>query len=270
MKLAVVSSCPDPGQQRLLRIVLPSWRAWAARHSLPVVVVEREPRPGQPYWGKHFLFEMPELAGFDAILHLDNDVIANAGAPSPADGWNPALVGMIDETGQWGWSGAQSRAYYERYQLAPAPGDAPVPIYNTGVFLMHRDLASALREIHASWQSLLPEIRRTPANREEKLLFVNDQPHVSLGLLNRALVQPLHHRFNQILPAWMKRNVMGSYRPFQLQAKFTQVIGTRLPRALARPLAWPSSRWIRRAVEDSHFLHSAGSKSPLWLYALSS
>jgi len=218
------------------------------------------------YWGKYFLFDLPELREFDALLVLDNDVLISPGAPLIFDSWNPRCVGMVDERAQFGWSDDHARRYYAEYELQiPAPaGD--LHILNGGVLLYGKQHVELFRSIFHSWldwRSAAPAAR----NWRTKFKYANDQPHVGLALQSAGVAQALDPRFNRIWWSWWLKDQKRAEWPFKLYAKASKILTGALPRAFTDPVAAPGLHVIERVLRENYFLHFAGSKSPFHLLA---
>ncbi len=267
MRLAVAAVCPDPRQRGLLEIVRPGWEEWTRRHALPLVVIERHPRPDAPYWGKYFPLELPELRGFDAVLTLDNDVVVNPAAPSPAEGWDSTRVKIADERSQFAHDDERFLSYYADYDLPP-PGASP-RVLNTGVMLYTREHAAWFATVHGAWRDWREKFRAAHGEAADAFRLGNDQPHVSAALQrDPTLWEPLDVRFNRLWWSWWEDGGRRRELPLKLYAKSMQLLGRALPRALVRPLAGAGRRWWHDALRENHFIHVAGSKSPISLYAL--
>ena len=62
-------------------------------------------------------FQLPEFDGFDAILHLDNDILINSESPSPFDSWNPEKIGLVDKHAPQTLTDDEVKAYYRFYEI---------------------------------------------------------------------------------------------------------------------------------------------------------
>ena len=70
MDLAIVGVCFDSRQRRILETTIPSWRRYAERYRLPLIVIERDHAAGDFYWNKHLLYRLPELKSYRYLLFL--------------------------------------------------------------------------------------------------------------------------------------------------------------------------------------------------------
>ena len=266
MKIALATICPDARQRANLRIVRPTWEAYARRHSLPIVVVENPPHREHFYWGKYFPLALPELAGFDAVLVLDNDILINANSPPITDGWDPEKIAIADEREQFAWVDDFVARYYSDYDdLRPDALKHP-RVLNTGVLLYTRAHVPLFAEVHARWVDW--RNRAAAAEREAQAFrFAADQPHVSLALQAADRAQVLPPAFNRLWWSWYRQHGRLPWRAFQAYAKSSSILERIAPRALANSVARPGARALERALSECHFLHIAGSKSPIWLFA---
>ena len=269
MRLAVVAVCPDSRQRGLLGIVRPAWEAWTRRHALPLIIIERHPQPDAAYWGKYFPLDQPELQGFDAVLTLDNDVVINPAAPSPAEGWEGTRVRIADERAQFAHDDGRFASYYADYDLDP-PGERP-RVLNTGVLLYTRDHARRFAAWHEDWRAWRERFRSKHGPAADAFRLGNDQPHVSAALQRDSNQwEPLDVRFNRLWWSWWEDGGRRRELPLKLYAKAAQLLARALPRAAVRPFARHGGRWWRKALTENHFIHVAGSKSPISLYELGS
>ena len=129
-----------------------------------------------------------------------------------------------------------------------------------------REHLRLFREVHERW-SAWRHAGQVDAGARDAFKYANDQPHVGLALQSRGLAQPLDMKFNRLWWRWWQDYGRRSEWPFKIYAKSSAIIARWLPPALTRPLAAPGLRHIDRALAENHFLHFAGSKSPLLLLA---
>src|SRR5262249_42871359 len=93
------------------------------------------------------------------------------------------------------------------------------------------------------------------------------QPHVGLALQIAGAAQPFDPSFNRLWWSWWIHDAQRAVWPFKIYSKATKVLTRVLPRAWSDALAAPGLRLIDQALSNCHFLHFAGSKSPLHLLA---
>ena len=266
MKIAIATIAPDARQSALLAVVRPTWEAYAKRHGLPIVVVGQPPRRDHPYWGKYFSLTLPEFSKFDAVLALDNDVLINSESPLICDGWDPGKVAIADEREQFEWDEGYVSEYYRSYDYAGPDPERHQRIFNTGVMLYTRERLPYFEDVYGrwvAWRERAPEEKR----RADRFKFANDQPHVSLALQAADVAQVLNPGFNRLWWSWYRQRGSAPWRAFQFYAKSSAMLEGMLPRFLSSRLARPGERTIERALQECHFLHFAGSKSPIWLFA---
>src|SRR5207237_762002 len=115
MDRAIVGVCFDPRQRRILEVTHPSWRRYAKKYGLPLIVVERDYAEGDYYWNKHLLFRNPELRSFKYLMFLDNDVFTNETAGPLLNDWDSPLIGATPESTQAAWSPEYISSYYDAY-----------------------------------------------------------------------------------------------------------------------------------------------------------
>ncbi len=266
MKIALATICPDARQRANLGIVRPTWDAYAKRHNLPIIVVENPPHREHFYWGKYFPLTLPELGDFDAVLVLDNDILINADSPPITDGWDSEKIAIADEREQFAWVDDFVARYYADYpDLLPAALKHPC-VLNTGALLYTRAHVHIFQQIHASW--LEWRNRTATADREAHTFkYAADQPHISLALQSAGHAQVLPPAFNRLWWSWYRQCGRMPWRVFQAYAKASQIIEQAVPRPLADLFARPGVRALEHALSESRFLHIAGSKSPIWLFA---
>ena len=266
MKIALATICPDARQRASLAIVRPTWEAYAKSHNLPIVVVENPPHREHFYWGKYFPLTLPKFGGFDAVLVLDNDILINADSPPITDGWDPEKVAIGDEREQFAWVDDFVARYYADYpDLLPEALKHPC-VLNTGVLLYTRAHVAFFEQVHAGW--LQWRNRATTAGQEVRAFkFAADQPHVSLALQTANLAQVLPPGFNRLWWSWYRQRGRLPWRMFQAYAKTSSMIENFAPRTIADLVARPGARSLECALSESRFLHIAGSKSPIWLFA---
>lgn len=267
MRLALCTVCPDARQQALLDIVWPGWEAYAKRHSLPVRVIEQPPPLASPYWGKYTPLNLPELKEFDAVLMVDNDVVIAPDAPLPSEGWDGSRVRCVDERAQFPHNQARFAPYYADYDLA-APEEPSARVLNTGVLLYTREHARWFGELYEEWRDWRSDFIRRHTPRVDPFRAGNDQPHVSHALLRTGRFEEMDVRFNRLWWAWWEDGGRRRELPLKLYAKSMQLLGRVLPRGLVHPLARRGGAWWREALAHNHFIHVAGSKSPISLYDL--
>lgn len=266
MKIAIATIAPDARQRALLKIAWPTWERYARRLDLPIVVIERSRHPEHPYWGKYFSLTEPELAGFDAVLALDNDILINPESPSILEIWGGDRVAIADERAQFDWNDEYTARYYAGYELSIPPPPARLGILNTGVILYTRAHLALFASAHArwiEWREQAGEAKR----QANAFAYANDQPHISLALQAAEQVQELPPKFNRLWWSWYRERGRVHWRVFQAYAKASSILEEFAPASLADFFARPGAHALQAAVNDCHFLHVAGSKSPIWLYA---
>ncbi len=266
MKIAVATICPEPRQRAILDVSWPTWTVYAKRHDLPIIVVTQPPHPQYVYWGKYFLLTDPAFREFDAVVILDNDIIINPESPLITDGWDPAKVGMIDEREQFGWSDEYVADYYAHYELDVPPALEETRVLNGGVIVYGREHLALFEQLFAHWRAW----RREAGELKRKAApfkYANDQPHVSLALQLANRAQTLPGAFNRLWWSWYRQHGLLPWRAFQIYAKASSLLEKAAPRVLADWVARPGADALERAVRECNFLHVAGSKSPIWLFA---
>ncbi len=85
-----------------------------------------------------FPLTLPEFAGFDAVLVLDNDILINANSPSITDGWDPDKVAIADEREQFAWVTTLSRGIIPTTMTCGRIALKHPRVLNTGVLLYTR------------------------------------------------------------------------------------------------------------------------------------
>lgn len=262
--VALCCICPDAKQRMHLDLVRSSWEHYAARHALPIHIIHNPPVPEHFFWGKYFLFDLPELAPYDALLVLDNDILINPLAPDVVSAWNPELVGMVDESAQFGWDEEYVRRYYAHYDLVVPSTILKPLVLNGGVLLYARQHSAFFRAVYQEW--LQWQSNGGPARTWAKQFqYANDQSHMGLALQRDSLAQNLDVKFNRLWWSAWREFGKRSELPFKIYTKLTKILTRGVSPAIARPLAQPGLREIARVLESCHFLHFAGSKSPLHL-----
>lgn len=263
LKKAIVTICPGGRQRQLLEIVWPTWQSFAKRFDIPIIVVDRPVNPEHVFWGKYFLFEMPELAGFDAILHLDNDVIINSKSSSPFVGWNPASIGVVDERSQQSLDEIAMRRYYHSYGIADHAIPPEAKIYNMGVFIFSRAHGGYFRQLYDEWRNFLCQFAN--GKKHHYLFTIADQPHVSIALQRDDMAYELDMRFNTLWWHWYRNNVSAQKLPFLLRSKAASLVKGVLPQTVWQRIFQRERALFAAAQEQCDFLHVAGSKSALYL-----
>jgi hypothetical protein len=86
-----------------------------------------------------------------------------------------------------------------------------------------------------------------------------------LQAANQAQVLP--PAFNRVWWSWYRQRGRLPWRAFQLYAKTSAILEEIVPQPLAHWIAKPGTRALDEALGECHFLHLAGSKSPIWLFA---
>lgn len=264
MRVALCTVCPDRRQQAQLDVVWPTWEAFSRRHNLPLQVIEDDHRPDAFYWAKYLPLTLPQLKQYDAVLCLDNDVVIAPDAPSPVEGWDGSRVRCVDEGDQFPHSLSRFADYYGRHDLI-LPAGVPQRIFNTGVLLYTREHAVWLEEVYQGWRRWRENFLRRRGPKVDPFVLAGDQPHVSHALLCTGRYEEIDVRFNRLWWSWWEE-ARRPELPLLLYAKFVQLLGRVFPRALLRPLARPGGSWWDAALRDAHFVHAAGSKSPLALF----
>ena len=267
MKIAIATIAPDARQKALLKVAWPTWERYARRHSLEIIVVERPPRPEHIYWGKYAYFGLDEFSAVDAIVAVDNDMLFNPNSPLVTDGWDGKRIGMVDERAQFGWDEAYVERYYRSYELQPPPPPAGTwAVLNGGLILYTRDHIPFFERTYRDWNEWRGRAS-AEAIQANPFKYTNDQPHLSLAVQIDNQAQILDPNFNRIWWSWLGKYGRLPRRAFQFYAKGCSMLGAALPASFVSPLARPGARVLERALSECHFLHIAGSKSPMWLYA---
>ncbi len=270
MHRAILAIAPDAKQERILSQVMPSWKRYAQRHQLEIVIVRRSITKGNhPYWDRWLTIQedQPEVARFDQLLLLDDDVYISDGAPNVFDCSGKTGITAVEESAQQEWQPSQISAYYGRFHVEP---DARLPhprkVFNFGVCLVTREERSVFKTLYDKWRSEI-QSRFTHAELRQKGIFYRletDGPFLSYELQALGKISPLPAEFNFMLPSWLRK--VGVRRlPFLLQAKVAQQARAVLPRSIVWTLTSSARSTVQRAAAQCHFLHFAASKSPLWL-----
>ena len=267
---AILAVAPDARQEKILARVMPSWRRYADRHALEIVVVRRSITGGKhPYWDRWLTIQEgePEVASYDDLLLLDNDIFITDGAPDVFDYRGTTGIAIVQESAQGNWNIRQIPSYYRRFHVeADDRLPNPTKVFNVGVCVLARGQRSLFKLLYAKWrQEIQP--RFTSRELKQKDIFYRleaDGPFLSYELQARGQISPLPATFNFFLPAWLGKNDVRQL-PFLFQAKAAQKLAGKFPRPLMRKLIAPARTAIERAAAECYFLHFAASKSPLWL-----
>ena len=265
MEYALVGVCYDQRQRRILEITLPSWREYAHRHNLPLVILERSNAGEDHYWNKHLLFQTPELRSAKRLLFVDNDVFLNPSAGPLLQEWQSPLIGATPESNQAGWDKGFIDHYYVDYDVNRAKSLADAAIINTGVLVIPREQAHFLEKTYAAWKARRRPIPQPHASWKERFIAMNDQPHVSYALQAEERWQDFGSHFNTLWWHWYRRHVSTRQMPFLLRSKAASLTIDRVPGKLWRLLFYRERALFARALREVGFLHVAGSKSPLFL-----
>jgi hypothetical protein len=261
MEQALVGVCCDSRQRRILDVTFPSWRRYGERHGLPVVILERSHAGGDFYWNKHLLYRVPELRSAKRLLFLDNDVFANPNAGPLLEDWDSPLIGATTESTQAGWSPEFVLHYYKEYSVDQARLRPALEIINTGVLVIPREQADFLERVYQGWR----ERKSAPTKSNDPFVGAADQPHVSYALQAENRYRDFGVRYNTLWWHWYRHHVSPRQMPFLLRSKAAALTIDRLPRALWRSIFRRERATFARGLDDSDFLHVAGSKSSLFL-----
>ncbi len=263
MDLAIVGVCYNTRQRRILDVTYPSWRRYADRHALPLVILERSYAGEDFYWNKHLLYRVPELRSARRLLFLDNDVFVNPEAGALLQNWDSPLIGATSESGQAGWLQDFIARYYDEYAVAQTPTLAAPEIINTGVLIIPHEQAEFLEGVYREWKA-----RRPPAFSaltQDPFASAADQPHVSYALQGSARYRDFGARHNTLWWHWYRQHVSPRQMPFLLRSKAAALTVDRFPRKLWCAIFSRERATFARALRGSDFLHVAGSKSSLFL-----
>jgi len=265
MEQAIVGVCCDRRQQRILKVTFPSWREYAKRHGLPLIVLERSHAGEDYYWNKHLLYRVPELRAASRLLFLDNDVFVNPAAGPLLQEWDSSLVGATTESTQAGWSQQFIARYYQDYAVERFEPAANLQIVNTGVLIIPREQADFLEDVYARWRARKFDLTNCPAAARDRFAAAADQPHVSHALQAERRYRDFGPRNNTLWWHWYRREISSRQLPFLLRSKAAALTIDRLPRKTWRALFRRQRATFARALAACDFLHVAGSKSSLFL-----
>jgi hypothetical protein len=261
---AIVGVCLDTRQRRILQVTLPTWRRYAERCDLPLIILERDLADGDFYWNKHRLFRAPELKRFRGLLFLDNDVFISPHARPLLNDWESPLLGATFESTQSGMSANAIARYYDDYFVERVAADTHFQIINTGVLVIPREQAEFLEETYSRWKKRGPT-SRPDARLKDRFTLVADQPHVSYALQAQKRFQDIGEKFNTLWWKWYDRRFPKSYRSFLVRSKTAALTSSLLPRPIWRALFRNERALFSAARADCDFLHVAGSKSAAFL-----
>ena len=265
MDKAIVGVCCDSRQRRILDITYPSWRQYADRQKLPLIIVERSYAGDDFYWNKHLLFRVPELQRAECLLFLDNDIFVNPEAGPLLGEWKSPLIGATSENTQIGWSQEFISRYYDDYgvhQPRPVPN---LQIINTGVLVIPRGQSDFLERVYKGWKERKSAANPPAALASDRFALEADQPHVSYALQDECRYQDFGASYNTLWWHWYRNNVSSRKTPFLLRAKAAALTLDFMPRKLWRTVFRSERAVFGRALRESAFLHVAGSKSALFL-----
>ncbi|MEO6871049.1 MAG: hypothetical protein ABI233_02380 [Chthoniobacterales bacterium] len=270
MNRAILGIAPDAKQEGILSQVMPSWQRYAQRHQLEIVIVRRSITEGKhPYWDRWLIIQEtePEVARFDKLVLLDNDIYISDSAPDVFDYSGASGITAMEESAQQEWHPSQITEYYARFHVVPeARLPRPTKVFNFGVCLVIREARSVFKALYDKWRSEI-QSRFTQAELKQRGIFYRletDGPFLSYELQALGRISPLPPKFNFMLPSWLRK--VGVRRlPFLLQAKLAQRAPAALPKSVVSALTSPARSAVQRAAAQCHFLHVAASKSPLWL-----
>lgn len=270
MNRAILGIAPDAKQEGVLGRVIPSWQRYAKRHQLEIVIVRRSITEGKhPYWDRWLTIQEdePEVARFDQLLLLDNDIYISESAPDVFDCSGATGITVVEESAQQEWPPSEITEYYGLFHVVPdARLPCPSKVFNFGVSLVTREGRSVFKTLYVKWRSEIRS-RFTKAELKQKGIFYRleaDGPFLSYELQAMEKITPLPARFNFFLPCWLRK--VGVRRlPFLLQAKVAQRAPAALPKSVVSALTSSGRSAVQRAAAQCHFLHFAASKSPLWL-----
>ena len=264
MERAIVGVCYDPRQRRILDITYPSWRRYAARHGLPLVIVNQSYADEDFYWNKHLLFRVPELRHAKVLLFLDNDVFVNPEADSLLSQWDSPLIGATAESTQLDWSEEVINRYYDDYGVDRPRAVQNLQIINTGVLVIPREQGQFLEGVYARWKER-KNLSKPAAMAKDPFAREADQPHVSYALQEQNRYRDFGAAYNTLWWHWYRNHISLHKIPFLLRSKAAALTVDRLPRRLWRELFRTERAIFARALGEAEFLHVAGSKSALFL-----
>lgn len=265
MDRAIVAVCYDSRQRRILDVTLPSWRRYAARQKLPLIIVEQSYAGEDFYWNKHVLFRVPELRSANCLLFLDNDIFVNSEAGPLLADWDSPLLGATPESTQAGWSRESIARYYADYAVHQSRPVESLEVINTGVLVIPREQAEFLENVYRRWRETKNARARPAAARNDRFALEADQPHVSYTLQAEKRYRDFGATFNTLWWHWFHTHVSPRKAPFLLRAKTAALTLDRMPRPLWRALFRSERATFARCLKESAFVHVAGSKSPLFL-----
>jgi hypothetical protein len=267
MKRAILSTCPDARQSSFLERVYGSWERFAARHGLDIVVIRRPVIPEHAYWDRWLSWEQPELAGYDQVLWLDNDVWITPHARNPFEFWDGEKVLGNAECKQLGWDRERIQAYYPGFMIDLGPGEEDFKVFNTGTALFARHHGPIFRRIYDLWESQwFPRLSASEdPHFQSKFVREADGPFISWQLQKAGMIAEWPEEFNRIFWVWYVNHKKLPMKYMQMECKAGQVLRGKLPEPLWRAAFAHAREVLRESARDCSFLHIAASKSPLWL-----
>ncbi len=265
MDQALVGVCYHARQRRILDVTYPSWQQYGKRHGLPVIIIEGSHAGGDFYWNKHLLFRVPELRSAKRLLFLDNDVFATSSAGPLLQEWDSPLIGATAESTQAAWLPDFIDRYYEEYSVPRPQSLSDLQILNTGVLVIPREQAEFLERVYQEWRARKNAATKSAGQSRDPFVRAADQPHVSYALQAEHRYQDFGVRYNTLWWHWYRQQVSPRQMPFLLRSKAAALTIDRMPQALWQALFRRERATFARALNDSGFLHVAGSKSSLFL-----
>ncbi len=230
-------------------------------------------RGKHPYWDRWFSIQdgVDEVAKFDELLLLDNDVYINEQAPDIFADWDSAKIGVVEESAQGPWDVPQ-RLPSLLQKLPTSTPSAVLPgnriRYSISASVFFTDKNSHLfKALYEKWiNGVRP--RFTPDELRQKGVFFRyeaDGPFLSYEL-QVARDDPNLFRtrltfFTCMAGAGPNRATAFSIARPRPCRNFRRV----LPRTMLAASFRSARSAMERALQECHFLHIAGSKSPLWL-----
>lgn len=179
MRKAIATLAIGTRYKRMLHVfALPTWRVYARRHGYEIVCfdcpLDETPRAAarSPAWQKLLILGRPELAGFDAVVWLDTDIVVNPGlAPCIVAATPRGKLGICEQTEipdlpllSLMRAAVMTIDEHHRQDLnvggiyaAHGFADPPARIFNTGVMVLDRLAHRAfLERVYAAYDDVGP------------------------------------------------------------------------------------------------------------------
>jgi hypothetical protein len=269
-KRAILAIVPDVRQSRILARVIPSWQHYARRHDLEIITVERSITRGRhPYWDRWLTIQdgVPEVAGIEELLLLDNDIFIATNAPNIFEQCDPSKINVVEESAQAPWNRRKIPDYYRTFHVEPdCRLKDPTKVFNFGVCVLRRQNGYLFQGLHQKWLNSIRPRFTDPELKQRDIFFrlEADGPFLSYELQTQMMINTLPGEFNFFLPPWLKRTRVHRL-PFLVQCKLAQKLTGKIPKSVLCMLTNHAHLTIRHVAGQCYFLHVAGSKSPLWL-----